>query len=84
MPSIVYCDNQSTIQLAKNPSFHECTKHIEVDCHFIRSKVLEGLLILSHVPFKHQLADMLTKSLFPTPFQTNMSKMGLLNIHTPS
>jgi len=39
---------------------------------------------ISHLPSKHQVVDMLTKSLYPTSFQENLSKMGLLNIHTPS
>lgn len=41
---VLHCDNQSAIPIAKNLIFHERTKHIEVDCHFTRDKVLEGLL----------------------------------------
>lgn len=42
LPHVVYCDNISSIALASNLVYHGCTKHIEVDCHFIREKVLRG------------------------------------------
>ncbi|XP_021715984.1 uncharacterized protein LOC110683885 [Chenopodium quinoa] len=49
-PVNLNCDYQSAIHLAKNPVMHERTKHIEIDCHFTRDKVLEGLIELSYVP----------------------------------
>ena len=38
-PLVIYSDNLSSIQLAKNPIFHARTKHIEVHYHFIREKI---------------------------------------------
>ena len=40
MPPMLWCDNVSTLTLASNPVFHAQTKHIEVDYHYIREKVM--------------------------------------------
>ena len=40
----MHCDNQATIFIVGNLNFHERTKHIEINCHFIRDKVLMGVI----------------------------------------
>ena len=45
----LHCANRNVIQIAHNDVFHECTKHIEIDCHFIRHHLLQGTLTLQSV-----------------------------------
>lgn len=79
-PVTLHCDNISAIQIAKNPILHERTKHIELDCHFTHEKIIDGLLQLTYLPTKNQLADILTKILPSNQFSHLLTKLG---IHKP-
>ena len=46
------CDNKATISISKNPVQHDRTKHVEVDRHFIKEKLEDGLIELLFVRSK--------------------------------
>ena len=48
-PVVLYIDNRSAIDLAKNPVFHGRSKHIDVRYHFIRECIERGDIIVKHV-----------------------------------
>jgi hypothetical protein len=83
-PMMIYWDNLSSIQLAKNPVFHARTKHIEVHYHFIRERVLSGEVELTYVPTNRQIADIFTKPLGLDKLRQFSGALGLRHLDVPN
>ena len=59
----IYSDNQSSMALARNPGFHEETKHIVIQEYYVREKVASGEIELEYLHTSDMIADCLTKNL---------------------
>ncbi|KAK3040229.1 hypothetical protein RJ639_028942 [Escallonia herrerae] len=62
-PTKILVDNKSALELAKNPMFHERSKHIDTKYHFIRECVSKKEIELEYVKSQDQVADIFTKPL---------------------
>ena len=74
---IIYADNQGAIALAKDPKFHQRTKHIDLRYHFIREKVENGDIQLEYMHTSRQMADGFTKALPKDAFYRFRDAVGL-------
>ena len=86
---VLWYDNLGATFLTANLIFHARTKHIEIDFHFVREKVLVGALKVQFISTQYQLADIFTKALGRDSFDklkyglnlvsTRLDREGLLN-----
>ena len=65
----IHCDNQSAPYTAQNLLFHKRTKHIKVDCHFVRDAWTKKVVTFWFTPSSKQFSrssyqSYLTSSVF--------------------
>ena len=72
------------MHITSNPIFHEQTKHIEIDCHFVCKKIQLGLISTGYVKTGKQLEDIFTKPLSGDRVSYLFNKLGMINIYAPT
>jgi len=71
----IFCDNQGSLTLSKDPRMHKRSKHIDVHYHFVREKIDEEEVTVSYILSEMNIADMFTKTLGKTQFLSFCSQL---------
>jgi hypothetical protein len=79
-PVKMLLDNQSAINLAKNPVAHGRTKHIESRYHYLRDQVSKQKLEVEFCKSQLQVADAMTKPLKSERFLELRAMLGMKSL----
>jgi len=76
------CDNQVALRITFTPIFHEKTKYIEINYHFIREKIVFENIKTEFVNSNDQLINIFTKSLRGLKIDYICNKLGTYDLYT--
>eukprot|EP00253_Pinus_taeda_P007166 PITA_07166 len=81
-PTTLWCDNQSAIQLCKDPVRHQRSKHIELHMHFIKKLIDDHVLEVQYCSIDDQVADIFRKALTEAKFTKLRFMVGVQEVFT--
>jgi hypothetical protein len=76
-PTLILSDNQSSIALTKNSEFHQRSKHIDIQCHYVRERVARREIEFGFIGTDKMVADVLTKPLPGARHRRLIAGMGM-------
>jgi hypothetical protein len=76
-PSLLLVDNQSAIQVARNPEHHGCMKHLHLRLFWLRDMVNSGIIAVRYIPTTDMAVDLLTKVLAHVKVAAALPQLGL-------
>jgi hypothetical protein len=79
-PTVIYEDNQAALALARDPQYHARSKHFDIQNHFIREKIENGIVEPVYCGTEDQIADILTKPLAKPKHEKFARALGLLPV----
>jgi hypothetical protein len=76
-PLLLLLDNQSAIQVARNPKHHGCMKHLDLCFYWLCNFVVAGQIDICYVPTADMAANLLTKGLACLKVAAALPQLGL-------
>jgi len=80
---MIYGDNQGAIALTKDLINHQRSKHLDVQYHFIRTKVCSGRVVIEFCPTTEMVAGLMTKPATKSSLTVFRSFFWLIILHCP-
>ena len=78
MTSTIFTNNQAAIEISHHPKFHACTKHIDINYHFLQDLISIGKIDMVYVNTHDNLADLFTKGLAQIAHQDLIYQIGVI------